>query len=461
MRRLRCFLAAHAFALLVVSCCWIGFAGTAGAQVRGPVLDAAAQWNEAGLDRGKLLEAVVETIQARFFDEARLQQLDWRARAQAYRPSILSAATAQDAVRQINMLLSELKASHTRLFTPDEYDYYALLDLVGRNGVITAVPGTSADLWSRRFWGSGPYYPGTGAFTREIDGRHFVDGILEGSPAERAGVKYGDEILSVDGLPYSPIAAFRGKIGATADLAIRRNSNTDSRHLAVPVVPLRPMTAFAAATEASARVIERNGSRIGYVHIWASNESDSYKNALTKLGLTERAMQQLRARGTSTAGSNRLDFLIVDMRGRIGGNPSVAEQFLDQLDAQQKPYWGGWRATGRSGSRDQVAPPPIPLLRGRSALLIDQHTRSTGEMMAYGFKRSGFGTVIGTPTAGAVLAGGVFAMPADLILYVAVQGLEFDGGPLEGVGVTPDHRVERPLPYAAGADPVLDAAAEL
>jgi carboxyl-terminal processing protease len=52
-------------------------------------------------------------------------------------------------------------------------------------------------------------------------------------------------------------------------------------------------------------------------------------------------------------------------------------------------------------------------------------------------------------------------MPADLILYVAVQGLEFDGGPLEGVGVTPDHRVERPLPYAAGADPVLDAAAEL
>jgi carboxyl-terminal processing protease len=33
--------------------------------------------------------------------------------------------------------------------------------------------------------------------------------------------------------------------------------------------------------------------------------------------------------------------------------------------------------------------------------------------------------------------------------------------PIEGVGVSPDHRVERPLAYAAGADPVLEAAVEL
>jgi carboxyl-terminal processing protease len=447
MRRLRCSFAAFATVLLIVSCGWTGFAGTAGAQERGPRLDPAWQWNEPGIDRAKLFDAVVETIQARFFDEARLQQLDWRARAQAYRPSILSAATAEDAVRQINALLSELKASHTRLLAPDDYDYYALLDLVGPNGVMTAGSATGADLLSRRFWGSGPYYPGTGAFTREIDGRHFVDGILEGSPAERAGLRYGDEILSVDGMPYSPIGVFRGKIGMTADLVIRRNSDTDPRHLAVSVMPIKPMTAFSAATEASARVIERNGSRIGYVHVWASGESNSFKNALAKLGELARS------------GIKPLDFLIVDMRGRIGGNPAVAEQFLDQLDAQHKPYWGNYRSTGRSAPRGTTA--PNPSFRGRSALLIDQHTRSAAEMMAYGFKRSGFGTVVGTPTAGAVLAGAVFAMPGDLILYVAVQGLEFDSGQLEGVGVVPDHRVERPLPYAAGADPVLDAAAEL
>ena len=69
--------------------------------------------------------------------------------------------------------------------------------------------------------------------------------------------------------------------------------------------------------------------------------------------------------------------------------------------------------------------------------------------------------MIGTPTAGAGSSGALFVMPGDLLLYVAVARHEHDGQRLEGVGVSPDHRVERPLPYAAGADPVLDAAVEL
>jgi carboxyl-terminal processing protease len=103
-----------------------------------------------------------------------------------------------------------------------------------------------------------------------------------------------------------------------------------------------------------------------------------------------------------------------------------------------------------------------PSFRGRSALLIDHHTRSAAEIMAYGYKRSAFGPVIGTPSAGAVVSGALVVMPGDLLLYVAVEGNEFDGGHrLEGTGVMPDHRVERPLSYAGGADPVLDAALEL
>jgi hypothetical protein len=45
--------------------------------------------------------------------------------------------------------------------------------------------------------------------------------------------------------------------------------------------------------------------------------------------------------------------------------------------------------------------------------------------------------------------------------YVAAVRHEFDRQLLEGVGVIPDHRVERPLPYASGADPVLDTALDL
>jgi carboxyl-terminal processing protease len=149
------------------------------------------------------------------------------------------------------------------------------------------------------------------------------------------------------------------------------------------------------------------------------------------------------------------------MRGRVGGNVVVAGQYLDLLEP--RTYWGDWQAVTRS--RPQGGSPRIlknPPFRGRSALLIDHHTRSAAEFMAYGYKRNGFGPVIGTPTAGAGSSGALFVMPDDLLLYVAVARHEQqDGQRLEGVGVSPDHRVERPLPYAAGADPVLDAAVEL
>jgi carboxyl-terminal processing protease len=49
-------------------------------------------------------------------------------------------------------------------------------------------------------------------------------------------------------------------------------------------------------------------------------------------------------------------------------------------------------------------------------------------------------------------------MPGGNLLYVAVSGLEVDGEVLEGLGVAPDIEVTRPLPYARGADPVLEKA---
>jgi len=403
-------------------------------------VEARGQW-EKDVDVAKLYDTVVETIDQRFYDEGILKKLDWRARAQALRPSVVSAATAQDAARQINELLSELKTSHTGLFTPDDYEYYILLDVVGLGPEV-------AGLMSRRFWGTGPYYPGIGAFTRRVEGRHFVDGILEGSPADRAGLKYGDEILSVDGASYTPIAAFVGKVDTTVRLEIRRAADAKQESLSVEVIPIRPTKAFSDATLASARVIERDGAQIGYIHVWALSEQNSFRSAVGGFDLNRTP--------------KRLDSLIVDMRGRVGGNIAVASQNLQTL-GQEDPYWGRWQTFGRTRPGQlQLSVAQNPTFRGRSALLINHHTRSAAEIMAYGFKRSAFGPVIGTPSAGAVVSGALVPMPGDLLLYVAVTGHKFDGGQrLEGTGVIPDHRVERPLPYAGGADPVLDAAVEL
>jgi carboxyl-terminal processing protease len=389
-----------------------------------------AEWAEDKIDLVQLFDAVIDTVNKSFFDKAALNQGNWQGRAQAIRPSVLNSPTIGDVVRQINELLGELGASHTALYTPNDYQYYILMDVLEHQG---------------RFWGSGPYYPGLGVFTRNVDGRDFVDGVLEGSPADKAGLKFGDEILSVNGEPYSPINAFRGKIGTTAELLIRRTASAEPERLTAPIIPIRPVKAFSDATEASARVLERNGRRIGYIHVWALAESISFETALSELrAMTER-------------GTRPLDSLIVDLRGRVGGNMGVAGELLQGLDGPS--YWGDSNFFTRS--TDQIEEPPArPSFRSHSALLIDAQTRSAGEIMAYGYKRSAFGPVFGTPSAGAVLSGALFPMPGDLFLYLAVKGVEIDGHRLEGTGVAPDYLVERPLPYAHGADPVLEAAAD-
>jgi carboxyl-terminal processing protease len=405
----------------------------------------------AAVDRTKLLDAVVETMDRKFVDPELLQSVEFHARANAMRQSVLQAPTTEDAAARINGLIAELKTSHTGLFTPDDYRYYITLEIL--NGA-----PTTRDLVFEKFWGTGPYFAGIGVFTSLLDGRHFVDGVLEGSPADKAGLKYGDEILTVDGQPYSPIAAFRGRLGATVEIMARRTRDAEPMRVMVPVIPIVASSAFADAARASVRIIMKNGRRIGYVHLWSINESRSLRAALAAL------------RGIDPAEPNKggtpLDALVVDIRGRVGGNVGTAGQMLEMLGSAPKPYWGTLQFVDRSGARHSLEGSMSgsrngrPLFEGRSALLIDHQTRSAGEIVAYGYKHSRFGTIFGTPTAGAVTSGTPFGMPGGLMLYVAQTSLEFDGKSIEGEGVAPDRRIERPLAYAQGADPVLDAAVQ-
>ena len=140
------------------------------------------------------------------------------------------------------------------------------------------------------------------------------------------------------------------------------------------------------------------------------------------------------------------------MRGKIGGTASTATRYLDLLDPRGALL----------GSRNKSQPSrAATAMRGRTAVLIDHHTRSTGELFVHAYKRERQGPLIGTRTAGAVSAAGAFAMPGGNLLYVAVSGLEIDGEVLEGPGVAPDIEVARPVPYAQGADPVLDVAVDV
>jgi carboxyl-terminal processing protease len=406
-----------------------------------------AKRSPAAQDFGALFDAVVSQTAKSFWDKQRLVAIGWEKRAAKVRQSVVEAPNLEEAARRINALLAEIKSSHTGLLTPDDADYYILLAVFGGAGM-------PQEEFDDRFWGAGVAFAGIGIFSVGIDGRDFVDAVLEGSPAARAGLKVGDEIVSVDGAPYHPIRSFRGKAGTRAAVAIRRAQDGAIEVLRIPVMSIAPLHAFREATRASARVIERDGRRIGYVHVWASVGDESVRalsDALGQLGIGDWHGGPRDDKGEPVR-PPPLDGLIVDMRGKIGGTGSNAGRYLDVLDPR-----GPLVDTRDKEARDRPRRPRARALRGHTVVLIDHHTRSTGELFVHAYKRERQGPLIGTRTAGAVSAASAYAMPGGNLLYLAVTGLEIDGEVLEGPGVAPDIEVARPVAYSGGADPVLEA----
>jgi carboxyl-terminal processing protease len=413
--------------------------------------DAAAPVRSAqAAEYGKLLDAVAETINRHFVDGEKLKAIDWPGQIEALRPRVLAAPTRMEARRLINELLAKLQTSHTNLFSPDDVSYYTVMDAV-REG--RGVPRLIAE----RFWGNTPHYASIGIFSSTLDGRQFIDGVLEGSPAEQAGLRYGDEIISIHGTPYHPITSFEGKIGRDTAVALRRSADGEPVLVHVRPAAMVPSVAFASAAYASARVVDHEGKRIGYFRVWGSRDATAFKTALSRLILTDLPGEHApMLRSPDERVTNRpIDGLIIDMRGKVGGSATVYREYLAALGERFGPaVQFKFFKPGQSQDQDTGTQP----FRGRTVLLIDHTTRSTAELFAYAFRRQGMGPLIGTTTAGAVSAASTFAMPGGDLLYAATISITADGNVLEGKGVAPDIVVERPLPYAQGADPVLERA---
>jgi carboxyl-terminal processing protease len=183
---------------------------------------------------------------------------------------------------------------------------------------------------------------------------------------------------------------------------------------------------FLDGMEASARVIEAGGRRIGYVHVW-SYAGYAYQQALERI-LVEGALKDA-------------DALIWDLRDGWGG---AVPDYLDLFNTRAPTM----QVIGRNGASE------FQNVKWRKpvAMLVNGGTRSGKEVLAYGFKKYRLGEVIGTRTEGAVLAATAFLIGGGLLL-LAVDDVLIDGERLEGVGVTPTIEVQ-----AGQGDPQLERA---
>jgi carboxyl-terminal processing protease len=371
----------------------------------------------------QLLDEVWSRVRGSFYDP-QLKGLDWEAIGNRYRRQ--ATMPGADISRIINRMLAELGSSHTGYFTLSDPAYYDLADIFS---------GSLRRNLPKHFPSGEVSYTGIGVLTRLIDGRHFVSGVLDGFPAAAARLTVGDELIAVDGAPFEPVMSFFEKAGQGVTLTIRREAGGQTQNVAVTPRRLRPNDMYREAMANGARIIEAGAQKIGYVHVW-SYARPAYQELLENL-LTIGKLKNA-------------DALIWDLRDGWGGaDPHYLEIF--------NPRGPTMTLTTRDGKKDIVN----GKWRKPVVLLINEGTRSGKEVLTHGFKKYGFGLIVGMRSAGALLAGRAYLLSNGGLLLLAVANVSVDGERLEGRGVAPHIEVPFDIRYAKGTDPQLARAIDL
>ena len=253
------------------------------------------------------------------------------------------------------------------------------------------------------------------------------------------GIADGDVILDVNGTPTLSVphigSLLRNQGGRQVLLRFRSVQSGEERNgIVIPTTDEDDLRYRDWRYTRRLRVEKRSGGKLGYVHLRAMGGSN----------LTEWYREYYPV--------YRRQGLIVDVRHNRGGN--IDSIILEKL--LRRP-WFWWKPRqGRPYPNMQYA------FGGHMVVVCDERTASDGEAFVEGFRRLGFGKVIGVRTWGGEIwlsfqnrlsDGGIASAP-----QYGVYGPEREWL-IEGHGVDPDIVVDNP-PHATflGADAQLDAA---
>ncbi len=298
-----------------------------------------------------------------------------------FEPLAKAAATRKEFDVVMDRMVAEFGDSHFDFLSDHEQGYY-LMD--GFRGDAAAT------------------YPHLGAwFTKNPDG-YTVTMLLQGLPAAEAKLRKGDVLLRIDGEPFVPIESLRERKNKESKIEFQRGSSTMTA--TVPVRSSKGFDMFLEATKNSARIIDHNGKRFGYIHIWLMAHR-SFRETLAEF---------LKGEAAET------DAFILDIRDGFGGRPEGYAELFKRDD-------------GGSGYSK-------PLV-----VLTNQGSRSAKEVFAYQIKKTERATLIGTRTAGHVLGTTPWKVRDWAYFEIPIVEFRVDGVSLEGTGVEPHIAVEREL----------------
>ncbi|WP_436775089.1 S41 family peptidase [Yinghuangia sp. YIM S09857] len=275
----------------------------------------------------------------------------------------------------------------------------------------------------------------------------FVDKIEAGSPAEKAGLRLGDEVLAVNGVPLFVNGVLntgalawlmKGVEGATAELTVRRPATGETLTLAVTAAryPHAPL-------DVRSRLVDGN---IAYV---------------TLPGFDPELADKVLAAITDMRTTTRLRGVVLDLRGNGGGRPEAVEKLLGALvhDATH-----GYLCDVKGRCTPKRTDDSVELLNLPFVALTDRHCASACDAFSAAVKDLDLGTLVGTRTSGTVSGPGEMyeLNNGTRMMLPKYHGLGPDKEVVNTIGVAPDHFAPTTAAdLSAGRDAALERAKSL
>jgi carboxyl-terminal processing protease len=384
-------------------------------------------------------EVVWKTVRDRHPD-ARLNGLNWQAIHDSTRPAIEHAKSMEEVRGILNGMLAKLGASHYAIIPKDLYEP---IGDTGSGRKAAAGPGITPVL---------------------IDGKAVVGSVTPDSPADRAGLKPGMVLESIDSEKVDPMLKVTsatgvqeperlvqrsltrkldGEAGGKVRLEVR-NPDGSLREIDVArAVPEGKLVSFGNLPETRLFFESRRlAGGAGYIRF------NLFLDPVSIMPQVEAALKEFaKAPG-----------VILDLRGNPGGIGIMAMGIAGFFVGESGHKLGEMKM--REATLKFVIFPRPETYDGKLAILVDGGSASTTEILAQGLQDLGRARIFGTRTAGAALPSDIVRLPnGDGFQFAEASYTSEKGMVLEGAGVTPDVEVRQTQEaLAAGRDLVIEAA---
>ena len=265
-------------------------------------------------------------------------------------------------------------------------------------------------------------YTGIGIEVAEIDSAIRVISPMAGSPAARAGIRSGDELVAVDGLFLEEVrlqetmGMLRGQAGTKVTLSVLRDDKVIDHEMRRQVIRVASVHK------------EFLSPSYGYVRV--NQFSD---NTARELSAAVDDLQE--------ANAGMLDGLVLDLRNNPGGvldsAVDVSDLFLNSgviVSAEGRTVEARFTRSAHRGDILDGAP---------MAVLVNSGSASASEIVAGALQDHNRATIVGSPTFGKGLVQTVMPLSKGRAIKLTTSRyFTPSGDSIHDVGVTPDVLIE-------------------